>query len=423
MKEENPDETIRKTILSRMILISIIPFVLVILVGSFYSKNSIENKTVDAMRRIVEDHRQMIDTFLRERRTNLQFIINTYSFESLTQPLNLESAYHNLRTISSAFVDLGVFNEEGLHVAYHGPYQIEGKVYKNEPWFKEVMETGVHISDVFSGFRDYPHFIIAIKKTENDRTWILRATIDTHIFNTMVARIRIGDTGEAYIINAEGLYQTQPRSGKNLLEPDPLRSTYLKPHEGVKTYPNLRDFDWFLGQSKSAHDHYLVATTWLKEKPWLLVARQEKQDAFSGLRAALFITGLFVVFGASAIIFIASTQTRQLMQGIKDLSREKTPFENQSIHAMRFTEPEEMAVAFDHEINTSLQVIRSEQALMNFILSEMKEKNEITNARSLEELEDAVQHMIIQVERCSSITQTILNFHRNTESQIEETND
>jgi two-component system, NtrC family, sensor kinase len=366
MKKEHPDATMRKSILSSMILIPIIPFMLVILVGYVYSKIAIENRTIESMQRIVEDHRQMIDTFLKERRTNLQFIINTHNFDELSKSRNLEFIYHNLRTISSAFVDLGIFDEEGLHIAYHGPYQLEGKVYRDEPWFKEVMETGVHISDVFLGFRDYPHFIIAIRKKENGRTWILRATIDTHIFNSMVGRIRIGETGEAYIINKQGVFQTQPRIGSTLLEADPVRSTYLRPHDGVKTYTSVRNFSWLFGHPDAGHNDYLIATTWLKEKHWLLVARQEKKDAFSGLRAVMYVIGLIAVTGSAAIIFIAFNQTGRLLQRIKDVSKEKRSLENQLIHATKLAELGQMAAGFAHEINNPLQIIRSEQALIDF---------------------------------------------------------
>ncbi len=420
MKPESADNIMRRTILSSMILIPIIPFILVIFIGYFYSKIAIENRTVESMQRIVEDHRQMIDTFLRERRTNLEFIINTHAFEDLNTSRSIEFVYHNLRTISNAFVDLGVFDEDGLHVAYHGPYQLEGKVYKKEPWFKEVMETGVHISDVFLGFRDYPHFIIAVKKTENSRTWVLRATIDTHIFNTMVGRIRIGDTGEAYIINRDGVFQTQPRTGGNLLETDPSHLKYLKHHDGIATYTSLRDYGWFGGLSTPVHDDYLVATVWLKEKPWLLVARQEKRDAFSGLRAVMYMIISIAAIGSATIVLVAFNQTGRLLQRIKDVSGEKAHLENQLIHATRLAELGQMAAGFAHEINNPLQIIRSEQALMDFILTEMKEKKEITNDQSIEELEDSMHQMIVQIERCSGITQAILKFGRHTEPQIED---
>ena len=71
------------------------------------------------------------------------------------------------------FVDLGVFNEAGLHVAYHGPYKLAGKIYKEAPWFKEVMKKGFYISDVFLGFRKVPHFIIAILREDKGEKWII----------------------------------------------------------------------------------------------------------------------------------------------------------------------------------------------------------------------------------------------------------
>ena len=38
--------------------------------------------------------------------------------------------------------------------------------------------------------------------------WVIRATIDTHVFNELVEKVRIGKTGEAYLVNAQGIFQT-----------------------------------------------------------------------------------------------------------------------------------------------------------------------------------------------------------------------
>jgi two-component system, NtrC family, sensor kinase len=412
----------RKTILSSMILVPLIPFALVIMVGYFYSKVSIETRTVESLQRIVEDHRQMIDTFLQERRTNLEFVIHTESFESLSRPRQLEFVFDNLQRVSHAFVDLGVFDQDGLHVAYHGPHQLTGKIYKNEPWFIEVMHKGVHISDIFSGFRAYPHFIVAVARKENQRTWVLRATIDTYIFDNMVKRVRIGKTGEGYLINAAGYFQTEPRSGGRLLEPDPNSALYLKPHEGIETFvSNGGGFhrllaDLFFPGDQSA---FLYATTWLREKPWLLVVRQEKHDAFGKLRSAMYLIGLIVVFGGTAIILLALDQTRRVVRRLQKIDNEKTGLENQLIRATRLAELGQMAAGFAHEINNPLQIIRSEQALMDFIVTELKEKREITNETALEELEDSIRQIVVQIDRCANITQAILKFGRKSEPLLE----
>ncbi len=412
----------RKTILSSMIIVPLIPFVLVIVVGYFYSKISIETRTVESLQRIVEDHRQMIDTFLRERRANLEYIINTESFEALSRPRQLEFVFDNLQRISNAFVDIGLFNQDGLHVAYHGPHQLTGKLYKNEPWFAEVMQKGVHISDIFLGFRAYPHFIIAVARKENDRTWVLRATIDTQIFDNMVKRVRIGKTGEGYIINTAGYFQTEPRSGGKLLELDPNCALYLKHHDGIEAFiSNGGGFGWLLSDLllPGYKNVFLYATTWLQEKPWLLVVRQENHDAFDKFRSAMYLISLIAVMGGTIIILLALDQTRRVIRRLKKIDAEKTGLENQLIRASRMAELGQMAAGFAHEINNPLQIIRSEQALMDFIIKELKEKKEITNEEALAELDDSIRQIVIQIERCANITQAILKFGRRSEPVLE----
>ena len=178
----------------------------------------------------------MIESFLMERKADLEFILNTRSFEDLSLPENLTQVFKNLQKESQAFVDLGIFDENGLHVAYHGPYQLSGRVYDQAPWFKAVMKNGFYISNVFLGFRQVPHFVIAIAKADIGRKWIIRATIDTHIFNDLVGKVRIGKSGEAYLLDAAGVFQTERRSGDSLMRKDPDRLKYGPVHDGINTF-------------------------------------------------------------------------------------------------------------------------------------------------------------------------------------------
>ena len=83
------------------------------------------------------------------------------------------------------------------------------------------MSKGVYISDVYLGFRKVPHFIIAVRRQESQRNWILRATIDPDIFSRIVQAAHIGKTGDAFLVNEEGVWQTRPRFGGNILEKGP----------------------------------------------------------------------------------------------------------------------------------------------------------------------------------------------------------
>ena len=59
--------------------------------------------------------------------------------------------FEDLKHQYKAFVDLGLFNEAGVHVAYVGPYQLKGRDYGDADWFRESHEQGVVCERRLSG--------------------------------------------------------------------------------------------------------------------------------------------------------------------------------------------------------------------------------------------------------------------------------
>ena len=66
--KSNPYSALKKTILTSMILVPFIPFVLALGIGYYNFAASLESNTIASMERIVKDHRQMIESFLLERK-------------------------------------------------------------------------------------------------------------------------------------------------------------------------------------------------------------------------------------------------------------------------------------------------------------------------------------------------------------------
>ena len=396
----------KRTILACMILVPVIAFILILGIGYYHFTTSLESSSISGMKRIVEDHRQMIDSFLRERKANLEFIMNSYSYETLAEPEKLYGIFSQLQKESSAFVDLGLFNRDGIHVNYQGPYKLAGRDYGQEAWFKQVIKDGYYISDIFLGFRRIPHFIIALTREEAGVKWVLRSTIDTHTFSELVKKVRIGKTGEAYILNTEGVFQTERRSGGSLMDTDPDNIRHDTADEGISTFI----------QKDARGDEYVYATTWMKGKRWLLVVRQEKADVFRALRSAAYLIALITIIGGAAIIGFAFYLTNHIVRRMEQMDLEKDRLGEQLIRAGRLAELGEMAAGFAHEINNPLQTMKSEQALIENILSDLKERGEIEDSEDLAELEDSVHQIKVQTDRCAEITQAILRFGRQGES-------
>ena len=407
--EKNPYTGVRRFVLVNMILVPFIPFLLALGIGNHSFSRSIENSTIASMKRIAGDHRQMIESFLLERKNDLELIVNTASFAELVRPERLSSVFLQLQRTSSAFVDLGIFDDTGVHVAYHGPYDLTGKLYRDTPWFQQTLENGIYISDVFMGYRNIPHFIIAVAKKENERTWIIRATVDSQRFNNLVRQIRIGKTGEAYLLNRSGVLQTDRRSGGNLME---------TPREKIPLPLDGREIHTFI--HREGHEEpFLYATTWLKDQNWVLVIRQEKTDAFLALREARMPILFICLVGGGCIVAAAFTLTGAIVRKMEKTDAEKALLSQQLIGASRLAELGEMAAGFAHEINNPLQIISTELSLIRVLQSEMVESGELKPGDPYEQVSDSIDQIKLQIDRCSRITASILKFGRQGESRSE----
>lgn len=403
---------IRFMILGRVLLV---PFIVVMLVCTtlvYFFASNIKNSVAKNLLDIAEGHRNLIEGFLSERASDLKTMAQLLDTKQLMSQERLEEVFQTLQNTSPAFFDLGVFDEEGNHVAYVGPFNLKGKNYSQTEWFIGVKQNDLYISDVFLGFRKIPHFIIVVKKKSDTETCYLRATIDTAYFNHLIEKIRVGKTGEAFLVNDLGVFQTKRLSGGDLMEEDTDFHSYKNEGEDIK-FHSLRAANGV---------HYLYATGKLPSTNWTLVVRQERNEAFAPLYKAI-ISALTLTFGGGAIVvamafFLASGLANKLV--IADM--EKREMGGKLIMAGRLAEVGQMSAGIAHEINNPLQIMKSEFALINDIISEVETKEGIIEKENLSLLKDSINQLGSQINRCKNITQGLLKFARKSETIIQSVN-
>jgi len=396
--------SIRRLVFICMVLVPAIPFAVTLMIGRYYFSASLENSAISTIERIVSDHGRIIDSFLSERKADLDFIISATRMENLKRQEDLERVFSLLKKKSGAFIDLGVFDTSGLHISYTGPYALAGIDYSDTDWFKEVMAKGTYVSDVFLGYRQVPHFIIAVMREGADGKWVLRATIDTELFSELVESVRIGETGSAYLLNSEGSYQTVSRGAVTLMQKDSEIGTYPdsgnRPRTFIRTDPSGRT--------------YLYAVTNLKEKGWRLVTRMDKADAFRSLRVATSRIFIAAILGGIFIVITALGLTRYIIGRIMRIDREKESLGQQLIRASRLAELGEMSAGFAHEVNNPLQIMKSELGLIQMLWNEMPKGALPPPPEDISQIEDCLDQLQLQVDRCGKITQGILQVARHS---------
>lgn len=408
-KSSSEHSKLKNTILASMILVPLLLVILILGIGYYYFSTSLQTTTTGSMKRIMADHGLMIERFLNERQADLDFILDTHLFQQLQKPEHLQKVFIALQRKSAAFADLGIFDEGGLHVAYCGPYPLSGKIYKDYEWFKRVMADGTYISDIFLGYRGVPHFIIAISRTEMGRSWVIRATIDTLFFSELVKRVRIGRTGEAYVLDAQGVLQTDRRSGGNLMEASPDRDLIPK-IDGTPQSSIIRD---------ESGKKYLYTILPIKSGQWRLVVRREVADAFAELRTSIYLTILAMVVGGAVIVLIAFYLTNLILRRMERADTEKQRLGEQLIRASRLAELGQMATGVAHEINNPLQIIKSEHLLIEMNLSDLKKAGHLPPSETLVEIEESFAQIKQQINRCAEITGAVLKFGRQTTPSVE----
>lgn len=407
-KESHRYSGIRGILLTTMILVPFIPFILIMGLSFYSLKSSLEKGTITRMSRLVDNHRQMIDNFLAERTRDIEFVVNAYTFAELSRPENLQVVFERLKKVSEAFADLGIFDAEGTHVAYVGPYQLAGRHYRDAEWFMRVMANNVYISDVFMGYRQEPHFIIAIATGTGDQRWVIRTTIDTQMFETLVGGIHIGETGEAYIVTRSGVLQTTRRSGGEIMS----QTTEALP------FPERRGQIESFVRKDDPGEKYLYAVAQLKSGDWALVARQRTTEAFATLFTTVYWSLAIFVLGGMAIVAVAFYMTEHIVRRLERMHSEKESLTRQLIGTSRLAELGEMAAGFAHEINNPLQIIKSEQSLIEALFDELKADGRLAPSETLTELEDSIDQIKLQITRCAKITQAILKFGRQSEPEV-----
>ncbi|MDA3790772.1 MAG: ATP-binding protein [Desulfobacula sp.] len=290
-----------------IILIAAAFLPLVVIGGGMYvyMTRTIKHKTMEALKTEAVSHKKTIDSFLTERTMDLKLLSENNSLSKMISPGTIEQVLSSLQNQLPCFQDLGIIGQDGDHLAYTGPYDLATKNYRDAFWFKAVMAKGIYVSDVFTGFRNEPHFIIAVKRNEGQKVWIFRATIMSGLFDNIVTQVAGNRKGDAYLINSKGEFQTNPRQGGKLM----MKSLILPPGR-------------FTGVQVDEKGSSITLTTWLETIPWLSVVSVDKRDVFEDSRKVQIIS-LFVVVLAGFLMVLAILLTTDSLVSMLEEKRKR----------------------------------------------------------------------------------------------------
>lgn len=402
--EESPRryKVLRRNMILIMVLVTIVPLFLMALINYHEYQRALKQEIIVPLGVLVNKTKHSFELFLTERLSAVSFIASAYSFQELADQKTLNRIFRVMKQEFGGFVDLGLIDSSGLQVSYVGPYELEGKRYKDHDWFHEVVVRGEHTSDVFMGYRKFPHFVMAVKhERPTGESWILRATIDTKMFNNLIVSMGLDPASDAFIINRSGVFQTSSKLYGQVLDKFPL------PLPPISYDPNVLEMTDHQGRE------ILLAYTYFVSPSFILVAVKPRGEVLRSWYTLK--TELFLIFVASvvAILLVVFKLTDMFVKRIEesDYRREL------AYHDMEYTNKlatiGRLAAGIAHEINNPMAIINEKAGLMGDLIGSM---SQFPNREKFLRLTESIRQ---SVDRCSTITHRLLGFARRMDVEIE----
>jgi len=382
------------------------PLILVSLIAYFWLYGIARDDFAIKLSEKLETASLSIDFYISEKLSGLKFLTYAYSYESLTNKETLNNIFNLFKREFGEMVDIGIIESNGIQRVYAGPFNLTGKDYSSHDWFLKALSKGYYVSDVFSGYRNIPHFAIAVKKNipSKGSFCILRATIDLDSLTNRIQAMGLKGSEDAFLINNRGVLQTDSRFfGRAMENMDVGLMDYRRAYSKNITISALKDMEGFIGYKRlNSVDWYLVMLT--KDSPHDKIIELLRHN----------YTLVYLVFGVLFVCVVLNfIVSSRLIDWIRTSEKNREEAIARSEHANRLASIGRLAAGVAHEINNPLAIINEKAGLMKDII-------DITeNVPHREKLLALIAAIAQSVNRCRTITHRLLGFARQMDVNLE----
>jgi two-component system NtrC family sensor kinase len=395
--------------ISVLVATALVPLLVVTIIHYQLLEKSVDSELRLRTERLASNARRAVTFFLEERLNALQFTINEIDYDQLTNPDHLAEILRNLKLGFGGLTDLSVIAGTGKQVAYAGPYNLEGRDYSSQRWFVECNNCLFYVSEVFHGYRDVPHIIIAVKSFLADGSFfILRATLDTDRLIQVLKSYETGAHAHIFLVNRSGIIQTPSTQHGDIFQKMSLPVPNFSERTQVTMVKDNKDQSLIVG--------YAYIFTQIVDTPYILMVIKDKARMMHVWRQFRSNINWFVSSGTLAILAVIVITCTFLVNKLYHADKAKAEAMALMEQSNQLASIGQLAAGVAHEINNPLALINETAGYVKdlFMLKEQYRQDD--------ELIGYIDDVLEAVERCGRITRQLLRFARKFEVKIEEVN-
>ncbi len=393
---------LRRFFIALATFVSLMPLLIMTVFYYHLDQTALQAETHYNVSQILSNTKRTLEFIIKERLSALTLLVNQEKYATLDSDEGIVNVFGNLKSSFGGFVDIGLIDSDGVQRHYTGPYNLKGQSYSDQSWFHEVSLRNIHISDVYMGHRNFPHFIIAVKKELPNGDWyVLRASIDLDMLDRQLRESDYNCTFDAFLINRSGILQTKSAEYGILFGNYP---------PDVPKYAGGREI---ITQNVEGGVMVTHGYSYIEQSPFILIVRNDCSNPVQNWLTKRRDLVWFLIISSLATLAAILLGSTYMINRIQESDIKRTKLLHNIEYTNKMATIGRMAAGVAHEINNPLAIINEKAGLLKDMVSYKED------FPYKEKVLKTVDSILGSVDRCSKVTHRLLGFGRRMDSRRE----